>query len=270
MSRGTLEHDLVLFGFVYRTITLSREASQLSSTTKLHILCHVLNPIQVWFGLFPVRSPLLRKSNIFFLFLRVLRCFSSPGLPLITYFIGLWVLEGCSSGFPHSEISGSVSICDSPKHIGAYPVLHRLLVPRHSPYALNNLTYFMFVLFIRFSFQCSVRDNWQLTMDNWRSNTRSLDYARDDKPDYSLFIFHCSLLLWWRWGGSNSWPPACKAGALPAELHPHGFNWQFTVHSSQLRSFAFAQEDNQIRDPSTMLGMTINCALWFVHCELYI
>ena len=31
------------------------------------------------------------------------------------------------------------------------------------------------------------------------------------------------LLLWWRWGGSNSWPPACKAGALPAELHPRLF-----------------------------------------------
>ena len=27
--------------------------------------------------------------------------------------------------------------------------------------------------------------------------------------------------LWWRWGESNSWPPACKAGALPTELHPH-------------------------------------------------
>ena len=26
---------------------------------------------------------------------------------------------------------------------------------------------------------------------------------------------------WWRWGGSNSWPLACKASALPAELHPH-------------------------------------------------
>ena len=24
----------------------------------------------------------------------------------------------------------------------------------------------------------------------------------------------------WRWGDSNSWPPACKAGALPTELHP--------------------------------------------------
>ena len=30
-------------------------------------------------------------------------------------------------------------------------------------------------------------------------------------------------ILWWRWGGSNSWPPACKAGALPAELYPHFF-----------------------------------------------
>ena len=29
------------------------------------------------------------------------------------------------------------------------------------------------------------------------------------------------VLTWWRWGESNSWPPACKAGALPAELHPH-------------------------------------------------
>jgi hypothetical protein len=32
-----------------------------------------------WFRLFPFRSPLLRKSIIFFLFLWLLRCFSSPG-----------------------------------------------------------------------------------------------------------------------------------------------------------------------------------------------
>ena len=88
-------------------------------------------------------SPFARRylgNRFFFLFLRVLRCFSSPGVPLHTYFIEYAVLEGCSSRFPHSEISGSKPICDSPKHIGAYPVLHRLLVPRHSPYALNNLT----------------------------------------------------------------------------------------------------------------------------------
>ena len=30
-----------------------------------------------------------------------------------------------------------------------------------------------------------------------------------------------SRFMWWRRGESNSWPPACKAGALPAELRPH-------------------------------------------------
>ena len=40
------------------------------------------------------------------------------------------------------------------------------------------------------------------------------------------FNHHASLLGvgttdWWRWWGSNPWPPACRAGALPAELHPH-------------------------------------------------
>ncbi len=45
-----------------------------------------------------------------------------------------------SSGFPHSEISGSKLAYSSPKHIGVRPVLHRLLVPRHPPCALSNLT----------------------------------------------------------------------------------------------------------------------------------
>ena len=37
--------------------------------------------LQPWFGLFPVRSPLLGESFIYFLFLEVLRCFSSLGSP---------------------------------------------------------------------------------------------------------------------------------------------------------------------------------------------
>ena len=45
-----------------------------------------------------------------------------------------------SGGFPHSEISGSKLAYSSPKHIGVRPVLHRLLVPRHPPCALSNLT----------------------------------------------------------------------------------------------------------------------------------
>ncbi|AIM28417.1 hypothetical protein DF16_orf00001 [Bacillus thuringiensis serovar kurstaki str. YBT-1520] len=43
-------------------------------------------------------------------------------------------------GFPHSEIFGSKLTYSSPKHIGVSPVLHRLLVSRHPPCALSNLT----------------------------------------------------------------------------------------------------------------------------------
>ena len=43
--------------------------------------------------------------------------------------------------FPHSEISGSMLICSSPKLLAAYHVFHRLPVPRHSPCALVRLTF---------------------------------------------------------------------------------------------------------------------------------
>ena len=58
--------------------------------------------------------------------------------PSHTYLIQYGIPCG---GFPHSEISGSQLICSSPKLIAAYHVLHRLLMPRHSPCALCNLTF---------------------------------------------------------------------------------------------------------------------------------
>ena len=51
-----------------------------------------------------------------------------------------WEFTSC--GFPHSEIHGSIHMCWSPWLIAACRVLHRRLVPRHSPCALSNLTYF--------------------------------------------------------------------------------------------------------------------------------
>ena len=42
--------------------------------------------------------------------------------------------------FPHSEICGWTDICSCPQLIAACHVLRRLLVPRHSPYALFHLT----------------------------------------------------------------------------------------------------------------------------------
>ena len=61
-------------------------------------------------------------------------------VPLLTLWIGVRILEVSSSRFPHSEISGSMGICPSPKLFAAYHVLHRLLVPRHPPYALISIT----------------------------------------------------------------------------------------------------------------------------------
>ena len=87
------------------------------------------------FGLFRFRSPLLPESHV---------VFSSSGyldvsvhrVPFLTLWIGVRILEVCSSGFPHSEISGSLDICSSPKLIAACHVFLRPLVPRHPPCAL--------------------------------------------------------------------------------------------------------------------------------------
>ena len=58
-------------------------------------------------------------------------------LTLCTLWIHVQIHEVCSCGLPHSEISGSMGMCPSPKLIAAYHVLHRLSVPRHPPCALT-------------------------------------------------------------------------------------------------------------------------------------
>ena len=83
------------------------------------------------------------RNRFLFLFLWVLRCFSSPRSLLIHYFTHAWISRLFSlDEFPHSDISGSMDICSSPKLFAAYHVLLRLLVPRYSPYALCSLTLF--------------------------------------------------------------------------------------------------------------------------------
>ena len=55
--------------------------------------------------------------------------------------------------FPHSEICGSKLICSSPQLIAACHVLLRLLMPRHSPYALIRLNFLLNFLQL-FSLNC--------------------------------------------------------------------------------------------------------------------
>src|SRR6478672_11431884 len=84
------------------------------------------------FRLFRFRSPLLTES-LRFLFLGLLRCFTSPRVASPDYEFIRRYSEINRSGLSHSEIHGSKPECGSPWLIATYYVLHRLLAPRHSP-----------------------------------------------------------------------------------------------------------------------------------------
>jgi hypothetical protein len=92
------------------------------------------------FGLFRFRSPLLTESLICFLFLRVLRWFTSPGSLHTAYVFSRGSRNLTCEGLPHSEIPGSKPVCGSPRLIAACHVLHRFSAPRHPPSTLSSLT----------------------------------------------------------------------------------------------------------------------------------
>ena len=81
------------------------------------------------------------RNNYCFLFLQVLRCFSSPGCLLISEMLYLQY-----SGFPHSDIYGSTLVCSSPQLFAAYHVLRSLQKPRHPPYALSCFLFIFYFL----------------------------------------------------------------------------------------------------------------------------
>ena len=100
-------------------------------------------PRQACSSVWPLSLSLAATQEIAFcfLFLRVLRCFSSPGALLANYeFICGW--PGIPlAGFPHSDISGSSLACSSPKLFAAGRVLHRRMAPWHPPCALCSLIF---------------------------------------------------------------------------------------------------------------------------------
>ena len=126
--------------FAYGAFTLSGRSFQNRSATVRSHKCSPNPSMHAhWFGLFRFRSPLLTESLV---------VFSSSGyldvsvrrVPLPALWIGAGMHEGSSCGFPHSDICGSRDICSSPQLFAAYRVFHRLLVPRHPPYALISIT----------------------------------------------------------------------------------------------------------------------------------
>ena len=58
-------------------------------------------------------------------------------VPFHALWIGAWIHEVPSCGFPHSDTCGSLGICPSPQLFAAYHVFLRLSVPRHPPCAFS-------------------------------------------------------------------------------------------------------------------------------------
>ena len=127
---------LVNFPFAYGAFTLSGRLSQNLSARIVESIMRS-EPRNARISVWPLSISLAATLEIDV-------SFSSSGyldvsvhrVPLHTLWIGVWILEVCSSGFPHSDTSGSMDICSSPKLFAAYHVFHRLLVPRHPPCAL--------------------------------------------------------------------------------------------------------------------------------------
>src|SRR5215470_16329452 len=80
------------------------------------------------------------RNRDFFLFLQVLRWFTSLGSLTPAYVFSRVYLRFAQVGFPIRRSPDITPVCGFPELIAACHVLHRLFLPRHPPCALSSLT----------------------------------------------------------------------------------------------------------------------------------
>ena len=125
--------------------------------------------------------------------------------------------------FTHSEIHGSKDMCSYPWLIAAYHVLHRLLMPRHSPCALYSLTIYRISLLVilyelcrlllkKFTFHLAKIVFTQIKVFSLllpshnciiiKNNVQFSRYSANHKIGFERLVFKRSNLisftLWWR------------------------------------------------------------------------
>lgn len=66
--------------------------------------------------------------------------FQFPGFASTSLCIQLVIPHLCEVGFPIRTPPDQSLFASSPKNFAGFHVLHRLLLPRHPPYALSRLT----------------------------------------------------------------------------------------------------------------------------------
>ena len=115
---------------------LSQDGPTTPSMQRLPALTHTR------FSLLRFRSPLLTESQLFSLPMGT-EMFHFPTFPPTTLYIQVEVAghnSGHLRGFPIRTSTDQSSFTNSPWLIAGYNVLHRLLMPRHPPIALNSLS----------------------------------------------------------------------------------------------------------------------------------
>ena len=176
-------------------------------------------------------SPFARRysgNRVFFLFLEVLRCFSSLGSRRATYGFSDGRLGITPAGFPHSGILGSKPACGSPRLIAASHALHRFLAPRHPPFALSSLTTNFFAYFGEHLLGYTRESTYSVVKELRGQSRDSLDRLSapggDDrsrtgdpllaKQVLSQLSYIPNMPFWWAFLGSNQGPRAYQARAL--------------------------------------------------------
>ena len=127
--------------FAYESLTLS---GWLSHAIRLNyrIRYAVLTPSVLLLSVWPLPLSLATTRRISFDFSSSAYLdVSVQRVPFITLWIHVMIAGSSPVWFPNSEICGSKLICSSPQLIAACHVLLRLLMPRHSPYALIRLNF---------------------------------------------------------------------------------------------------------------------------------
>ena len=88
---ATCPHNI--FSFAYKTVTFFGSSSQMILLKNIFL---------IGLGCFLFARRYL-ENRVFFLFLLLLRCFSSQGLTSHRLCVYLWMTDSSSAGFPHSE-----------------------------------------------------------------------------------------------------------------------------------------------------------------------
>ena len=130
--------------FAYRTLTFF---GLLSHTIQLDFMNTKCSPNPKGISTSGLASSAFARHYLrnlgWFLFLALLRCFSSGGSPRIPIWFSIRYWSIAPVGCPIRKSTDIATIYVSPWLIAVNHVLHRLPVPRHSPCALYSLTFFV-------------------------------------------------------------------------------------------------------------------------------